>query len=97
MIRFSAAGSSGKISGAIGTPAVNQIGSGLDRLNQELSQFAAACRRNKLSRPAPAAMSAAASASRSPRAASTVAPAQYHHTLLGARPHESAPLQPLGK
>ena len=44
------------------------------RLNQWLSQFAAACARTKLSRPAPAARFAAASASRSPPAASTVAP-----------------------
>jgi hypothetical protein len=33
MMRFSAVGSSGRLSGAIGTPEVDQICSGLGRLN----------------------------------------------------------------
>ena len=74
MMLFSAAGSSGRLSGAIGTPAVDQIRSGLSRLNHWLSRFTAACRQTKLSRPALAATSVGASASRSLRAASTVAP-----------------------
>src|SRR5438552_6213326 len=68
MMRFNAAGSSGRLSGAIGTPAVDQICSRFGRLNHWLSQFAAACRQTKISRPAPAATSVAASASRSLRA-----------------------------
>jgi len=69
MMRFSAAGSSGRVSGVIGTPAVEQIRNPLSRLSQWLSQFAAVCRQTKFSRPAPAATFGAASANQSPRAA----------------------------
>jgi hypothetical protein len=70
MMRFSAAGSSGRLSGAIGTPAVDQIHSGIGP--QPIAE--SICRSlmpGQLSRPA---LSAAASASRSPRAASKVVP-----------------------
>src|SRR6202011_3287778 len=97
MMRFSTAGSSGRLSGVIGTPAVDQIRSPLGRLNHRLSQFAAACRRAKLSRPAPAATFVAASASRSLEQHRELCPAQHHNTLLSPRPYESATLQALGE
>jgi hypothetical protein len=74
MMRFSAAGSSGRLSGAIGTPAVDQICRSAGTLNHWLGQFASACRQIKLSRLDPAATFAAASANRSPQATSPIAP-----------------------
>jgi hypothetical protein len=44
VIRFSAVGSSGRLSGVIGTPAVEQIRRRTGQLNHKSSQFAAACR-----------------------------------------------------
>src|SRR6266566_4968197 len=97
MMRFSAAASSGRLSGVIGTPAVDQIRRPLGPLNHWLSQFAAACRR-----PSSAGELRPPGSPRHPpvdplEQHRELRPAQHHNALLSPRPHESAALQPLGE
>src|SRR5262249_25652158 len=97
MMRFSAAVSSGRLSGVIGTPAVDQICSLYGSAKPGLSQFAAVyCQTQSAGQLGPP-----GSPWHPPvdplEQHRELRPAQHHHALLGARPDESPPLQPFGE